>query len=302
MPRARPAATARLAAARTAVGLRPEADIDVGSVPVIDTHLAALLPAADDALAQAMRYALLGPGKRVRALLALAAGHEAGAPREVALALGCAVEMLHAASLVVDDLPAMDDAAQRRGRAATHRVHGEAVAMLAAIGLIAQAFAVVGGLASVPPAARAAMVQALARAIGAEGLCGGQLGDLAGAAGGGLDALHHVGRRKTGALFVAAVELGALAGGAGGPRRAQLVGCAQHVGLAFQVCDDLADAGEDDGRPTYVSVLGRGGAQAVLRQHVDAARAQLGADGGALDRLVLALFAAPLGPAARPDR
>lgn len=265
---------------------------DAGVVQAIDAHLATLLPDAADPLVQAMRYALLGPGKRVRALLALAAGRETGASHEVALQIGCALEMLHAASLVVDDLPAMDDAEQRRGRAATHRVHGEAVALLAAIGLIAQAFAVVGALAAVPGAARAAMVRTLARAIGAEGLCGGQLGDLrAGPAGGSLQALHHIGRRKTGALFVAAVELNALAAGAGGQRLAQLHGYAHHLGLAFQVCDDLADAGEDDGRATYVSVLGRRGAQAALRQHVEAARGHVGADGGPLDRLVLALFA-----------
>lgn len=265
----------------------------------IDARLAALLPGTGDALAEAMRYALLGPGKRVRAMLALAAGHEAGTPPDVALQAGCAVEMVHAASLIVDDLPAMDDADRRRGRAATHRACGEAVAMLASIALIARSFDVVSGLASVPGTARAEMAQALARAIGAEGLCGGQLHDLAGAPGSGVQVLQHIGVRKTGALFVAAVELSALAAGAGDPQRSQFNAYAHHLGLAFQVCDDLDDDGDDENRPSFVSVLGRAGAQSALRQQVDAARACVRAD-GALDRLAMVLFGSRLTDTGHP--
>ncbi len=278
----------------------PSPLLDAALVAAIDRQLADRLAGAQrpDALAAAMRYALLGPGKRVRAVLAWAAGRELGTPEPVALALGCAVEMVHAASLVMDDLPAMDDAQQRRGRAATHRVHGEAVAMLAAVGLIAEAFALLAGLDAVTDAARARMVQVLARATGRDGLCGGQCDDLH-PPGTGVQALARIGHRKTGALFTAAVELSAHAADAAADQRQRLQAYAHHVGLAFQVGDDLLDDGQDDGRPSHVALLGRGGARALLRQHVDAARAQLPQRGSPLDRLLDALFAqsaAPTGP------
>ena len=272
----------------------------------INHRLGCLLPlapggaASTPPLTASMRHAVLGPGKRVRALLAWQAGHELGAEDGAALDAGCAVEMLHAASLVIDDLPAMDDALLRRGQPATHVVHGEATAMLAAVSLIAQAFALVNGLEQLPAEARCAMVGVLADTVGSEGMAAGQLGDMTPLAGqADLHRVEQVGERKTGSLFVAAVELGALAGHADATQRARLRRYAQHVGLAFQIADDLLDEAEDAGRDTYVGLLGRTGAQALLRQHLQAARGELLQPRGGLMQLTQALFAAHLGPQER---
>jgi geranylgeranyl diphosphate synthase, type II len=267
---------------------------DRALVEAVHHRLGTLLPlphGGADPLCDAMRHALLGPGKRVRAVLTVLAGRELGGPDASVLAAGCALEMLHAASLVVDDLPAMDDAQLRRGRAATHVAHGEALATLAAIGLIARAFGVVSGLTELNGQARSAMAASLARAIGPEGLCGGQMGDLdAGPSMLQIDTLNQIGNRKTAVLFVAAVELAGAAAGASAARLARLRLYAQHLGLAFQICDDLADDGEDGARPTYVRLLGRSGAEALLRQHVDSARAQLSQARGPLGRLLDVVF------------
>lgn len=274
-------------------------------VAEIDRRLEQLLPVtgagaphpAVHPLAHAMRHAVLAPGKRVRALLALQAGRELGADAAAALDAGCAVELLHAASLVFDDLPAMDDAPLRRGQPSTHVAHGEATAMLAAVSLIAQAFSLVNGLAQLPAEARCAMVGVLASAIGSEGMAGGQQRDVAPPVGQtDLHWMEQVGEQKTGSLFVAAIELGALAGGADALQRARLRRYAQHVGVAFQIADDLTDEDEDAGRDTYVGLLGRGGALALLHEHLRGARAELLQPRGALMQLTQALFAAHLGP------
>lgn len=275
-------------------------------VAQVDQRLAALLPLAPraggrpDPLAPSMRHAVLGQGKRVRALLAMQAGRELGADAAAALDAGCAVELLHAASLVFDDLPAMDNAELRRGQPATHRVHGEATAMLAAVSLIAQAFALVSAQVQLPAEARCAMVDVLACTIGSQGMAAGQLRDVASLAG--MCDLRHVeqvNEQKTGSLFVAAVELGALAGQADAAQRARLRSYAHHLGLAFQIADDLVDEDEDAGRDTYVGLLGRAGAQALLRKHLQAARAELLQPQGGLMHLTQALFAAHLGPQER---
>ncbi|WP_052736201.1 polyprenyl synthetase family protein [Aquincola tertiaricarbonis] len=272
----------------------------------INQRLDELLPLVPHAssqpnpLAPAMRHAVLGMGKRVRALLALQAARELEADDAMALDAGCAIEMLHAASLVLDDLPAMDDAPLRRGQPATHLVFGEATAMLTAVSLIARAFALVGGLTQVSAEARCAMVAVLACTIGSEGMSAGQQCDVAPAPGrANLRLVEQVGEQKTGSLFVAAVELGALAGQASAAQRARLRSYAQHVGLAFQIADDLVDEDEDTGRDTYVGLLGRGGAQALLRKHVQAARGELLQPRGGLMQLTHALFAAHLGPQER---
>lgn len=284
--------------------LRSEAWPDM--VGRINDRLAGLLPlapggaASPNPLIPSMRHALLGPGKRVRALLAWQAGRDLRADDGAALDAGCAVEMLHAASLVFDDLPAMDDAALRRGQPATHVVHGQATAMLAAVSLIAQAFGLVNGLGQLPAEARCAMVGVLAETVGSEGMAAGQLGDMTPlSCPADLRRLEQVGERKTGSLFVAAVELGALAGQADAAQRARLRRYAQHLGLAFQIADDLMDEDEDAGRDTCVGLLGRAGAQALLRQHLHAARGELLQPRGGLMQLTQALFAAHLGPQER---
>ncbi|TXL68943.1 polyprenyl synthetase family protein [Zeimonas arvi] len=257
-----------------------------GHAACIERALETALPAADAhpvPLHDAMRYAVLGGGKRIRPLLVLAAGEAVGAPQAALVAAGCAVELIHAYSLVHDDLPCMDDDILRRGRPTVHVVWGEALAMLVGDALQAMAFEVLAGV-DRPGAAR--MVAELAAAAGSRGMAGGQAIDLA-AVGGPMTqaALEDMHRRKTGALLRASVRLGAMCGdapaealarpGAGDTHsrlddaRARLDQYAEAIGLAFQVVDDILDvegdaatlgktAGKDadSNKPTYVSVLG----------------------------------------------
>jgi farnesyl diphosphate synthase len=229
--------------------------------------------AASATLADAMRYAVLGGGKRVRPLLAYAAGELAGAAADVVDAAAVAVELIHAYSLVHDDLPCMDDDTLRRGKPTCHVAFGEATAMLAGDALQARAFDVLarGGL---PDGAAACAL--LARAAGADGMAGGQAVDLA-AVGGSLDlpSLVTMHRLKTGALIGAAVRLGAACAPApDAGLAAALDAYATAAGLAFQVVDDVLDvegsaatlgktAGKDAaaGKPTFVSLLGLAGAR-----------------------------------------
>ena len=230
------------------------------------------LPAASvrpERLHQAIRYAVLQGGKRVRPLLVYAAGELVDAPRAGLDCAALAVEYVHVYSLIHDDLPCMDDDVLRRGKPTVHVAFDEATAMLAGDALQAEAFKV---LADAPLAAdlRAALMGELAHSAGTAGMCGGQAIDLA-AVGAtlSLDELEQMHRMKTGALLRAAVRMGALAGGAPAATLAALDRYAQAIGLAFQIVDDVLDvestsavlgktAGKDaaKGKPTYVSVVG----------------------------------------------
>ncbi|HTR02492.1 MAG TPA: polyprenyl synthetase family protein [Thermoanaerobaculia bacterium] len=234
-----------------------------------------------------MADAALSPGKRLRPLAALAAGDLVRAPREAALAVGVAVELVHAASLVLDDLPSMDDAGRRRGRPAIHRVHGVATAELAAVALLARAFEIVAGAPGATPAARTRLGRELAAAVGTEGCCAGQAADLAADPKAlALDDLEAIHARKTGALFVAAVRGGAIAGGAGEKVLAALTAYARNLGLAFQITDDLLDlegdpvrmgkdTGRDAHRANFASVLGAPSAHRLVEELLEAALAAL---------------------------
>jgi farnesyl diphosphate synthase len=253
----------------------------------------ALPPAGGAAprLVEAMRYATLGGGKRIRALLAYAAGEFAGAAPDDVDAPAAAVEMIHAYSLVHDDLPSMDDDTMRRGRPTCHVAFGEATALLAGDALQAQAFEVLGAARLRDASAACAL---LARAAGAAGMAGGQAIDLD-ATGTRMDerALETMHRLKTGALIRAAVRLGALAGRALPPDAERALDAyAGAAGLAFQVVDDVLDvaatstalgktAGKDaaQGKPTYVSLLGLEAARAKARRLGDEARAALDGHG-----------------------
>ncbi|GMV03624.1 MAG: polyprenyl synthetase family protein [Burkholderiaceae bacterium] len=254
-------------------------------------------------LHEAMRYAVLGGGKRVRPLLVHAAGEALGAPAGALDCAACAVELVHAYSLVHDDLPCMDDDVLRRGRPTVHVRYGEALAMLVGDALQALAFE---ALAAAPghgasTAASAAMVAELARAAGSAGMAGGQAIDLASVGAAlGREALEDMHRRKTGALLRASVRLGALCAPhaaattaeARAHRTQALDGYADAIGLAFQVVDDILDvegdaatlgktAGKDAQRskPTYVSALGLEAARRLagqLREQAHAAIAPLG--------------------------
>jgi farnesyl diphosphate synthase len=275
-----------------------------------EARLGSLLPAAAPAgplgrLHEAMRYAVLGGGKRVRPLLAHAAGELTGAPAAALESAGCAVELIHAYSLVHDDLPCMDDDVLRRGKPTVHVVYGEALAMLVGDALQALAFGAVAGAAGegVPAQAVVSMCAELAEAAGSIGMAGGQAIDLA-SVGEALPqpALEEMHRRKTGAMLRASVRLGALCGApldAAG--RAALDDYCAAVGLAFQVVDDILDveadsatlgktAGKDaaNDKPTYVSRLGLAAARdlaADLREQAHRALAGFGGRGARLAAL-----------------
>lgn len=242
-----------------------------------ERRLHGLAPAEDHAsdLNQAVRYALLAPGKRIRPLLALLAYRELGC-RDLAILDGaCALEMVHAASLVLDDLPAMDNALSRRGRPATHVAFGQDVAILASISLIGLAFSTVARSRDLPAESRAAAVDIVGRAIGSHGLAAGQYADLRPASAGSrpLDHLVDVNDRKTGVLFVAAVEIAAAAAAVADERVGRLRDFAAHVGQAFQLLDDLHDGaeggnGEDVDRPTLVALLGQADVRTRIHGHL----------------------------------
>ncbi|MGQ9724166.1 MAG: polyprenyl synthetase family protein [Tepidimonas sp.] len=258
----------------------------------LSTHVPSDAPAG---LGEAMRYAVLDGGKRLRPLLVLAAWEslasdadpEPGAP--VWSAAG-AVELIHAYSLVHDDLPCMDDDRLRRGKPTVHVRFGEAQALLAGDALQALAFEwlVAPPWAQQFPALAVALTRELALAAGAAGMAGGQAIDLAGV---GrrleLPALEDMHRRKTGALLLASVRMGALAAGADGATLAALDSYGRALGLAFQIIDDVLDATADSatlgktpgkdaaaGKPTFVSLLGvepaRAYAQSLLAQALQA--------------------------------
>ncbi len=272
----------------------------------VEAALERWVPASAPAgLGQAMRYGVLDGGKRLRPLLVLAACQALQGHEEAALRAAVAVELIHAYSLVHDDMPCMDNDILRRGKPTVHVQFGEAQAMLAGDAMQALAFEVLTPDHGVDPALQARLVSLLARAAGHAGMAGGQAIDLA-SIGHTLNeaALRDMHRRKTGALLEASVLMGAACGrpapapGASVWQALSAYGAA--IGLAFQVVDDILDvtqasetlgktAGKDldSNKPTYVSILGldaaRRHAQALCDQAHDALRATgLGARAGAL--------------------
>jgi geranylgeranyl pyrophosphate synthase len=224
----------------------------------LEAELARSLPEpSPETLAIAVRDAVLSPGKRLRPLVALAAGELAGAPVSAASAVAVAIEYVHAASLVLDDLPSMDNARLRRGRPALHIEHGAATAELVSVCLVARAFEILGGAPETSAAARTRISRELALAV--EACCAGQAADLAARPDRlRLEDLEAIHARKTGALFVAAVRGGAIAGGAREAVLEALTRFARNVGLAFQITDDLLDLegdealmGKDKGRDAH---------------------------------------------------
>lgn len=227
--------------------------------PAIDEALERLAAATPDdgpdlahiappPLLEAMRYAVLSPGKRLRPALVLGGARAVGGELDDALPAACAVEMVHAYSLVHDDLPALDDDDMRRGRPSCHKKFGEATALLAGDALLTAAFELLGDARvfrsgkPVSGGRRVKAVHELARAIGAAGMVGGQVDDLAAGAKPGdrrtLEAIH---RRKTGRLIQASVVLGALFGGGSAPQVRALRTFGADLGLAFQLVDDVLD-------------------------------------------------------------
>ena len=277
----------------------PDFQTWMGSVQArMEAALVRLLPSGKIApvrLHEAMRYATLGGGKRVRPLIAFAAGDLAGAAPERLEVAAAALEMIHAYSLVHDDMPCMDDDVLRRGKRTVHVEFDQATAMLVGDALQSLAFQLLSESRLADSAdAQLEMVKALAQAAGSRGMAGGQAIDLESTGQAlALAELEFMHIHKTGALIRAAAALGALCGGLDAAGRAKLDHFAKCIGLAFQVVDDVLDAeastatlgktaGKDakQGKSTYVSALGAARARAFaeeLRTESHAALASFGA-------------------------
>ncbi len=252
---------------------------------------------ADDApagLGHAMRYAVLDGGKRLRPLLVLAASEAVQGNGAAALRAACAVELIHAYSLVHDDLPCMDNDVLRRGKPTVHVQFGQARALLAGDALQALAFELLTPSDdTVPASVQAALCRLLARSAGCEGMAGGQAIDLASVARELSEAqLRDMHRRKTGALLHGSVMMGAACGATGDTARAALSAYGLALGLAFQVVDDVLDvtadsvmlgktAGKDaaQNKPTYVSLMGLERSRSLALQLLDEALQALDASG-----------------------
>ena len=263
----------------------------------VDAGFDALLPVPQDArarLIEAMRYAAIGGGKRIRPLLLTATAELYGGDRHTAVRAGLAIEAIHVYSLIHDDLPCMDDDATRHGKPTVHRQFDEATAVLAGDALHAFAFEVLADPAmSGDPFTRAELVAALAGASGAQGMAGGQMMDMvAEVADFDLQTITRLQQLKTGALLGAAVEMGAILGRVPPEGRTHLRGYARDIGLAFQIADDLLDhegdaasagkaVGKDAaaGKATFVSLLGPDRAREQARMLVEQAVTQLGQHG-----------------------
>ena len=263
----------------------------------VDTAFDAFLPVPQDTrarLVEAMRYAVIGSGKRVRPLLVCATAKLFGVDRDAAVATGCAVEAIHAYSLIHDDLPCMDDDDVRHGKPTLHKVYDEATAVLAGDCLHALAFDILTSSSTTnDPFVQSELVRTLSRASGHEGMAGGQMMDIVSDEQQyDLAQVTRLQQLKTGALLAASVELGAVLGKVPPEGRAPLRAYSRDVGLAFQIADDLLDVeGDEDkagkalrkdegqGKQTFVTLMGRDKARAQAEMLVDQAGEHLASYG-----------------------
>lgn len=250
-----------------------------GAVKSLDT---------ESRLKESMLYSLTAGGKRIRPLLISGVLHDLGKVHPAELHVGAALEMIHTYSLIHDDLPAMDDDDLRRGKPTNHKVYGEATAILAGDAMLTESFSVIGKAPSLTDAEKLELILLLTRTAGAEGMVGGQMLDM--------DAeqkklseneLENVHRLKTGALLTFAVEAGAILAKAKATDREQLRRYARHIGIAFQIQDDILDvvgdekvtgkktgADAEQGKNTYPGILTMEGARKkLLHHHTEAVKA-----------------------------
>lgn len=261
---------------------------------VVDAGLLRLAPGGPaPAVVAAVHDSLLAPAKRLRPILALLVAEIMGGDARSVVPAACAVEMVHTSSLILDDLPCMDDATTRRGRPACHLAHGEATAILAAFALHSRAFEILADGWDHGPGEkqRLRIAGELARAAGLEGMIAGQCFDLLGSSED-VDPrmVEFIHSRKTGALFTASAAAGAIAAGAGPEAIEAVVAYADNLGRAFQIADDLIDATgaaheagkdvrQDHTKPTFVSVSGVEGARALAGGLIAASLRALGSFG-----------------------
>ncbi len=282
----------------------------VEKATMIENALEQALPGVSEepsAVHEAMRYSCLGGGKRLRAILAMAACRAVGGQEKDALGFALALEMIHAYSLVHDDLPAMDDDDYRRGKLTSHKVYGEGMAVLVGDALLTQAMEQMAKLPelyaiTLPTAFR--LLLAVTKASGTKGMIGGQVLDLQ-YAGQDVDkqVLETIHRKKTGALFQVALTGGAMIGGAKNDELAALIRYAENFGLAFQITDDILDvigdaetlgkatgADQKQHKATYPGLYGLEESQAMAARCVEESRKSLkylSGDTWALDQLAL---------------
>jgi farnesyl diphosphate synthase len=263
-----------------------------GTIEAYLDHVLAVAGSRAPGLVEAMRYAVLAPGKRIRPFFVAESASLFGVDRRQALQAGSALECIHCYSLVHDDLPAMDDDDLRRGRPTVHKAFDEATAILAGDALLTFAFEILSAPETHPDASvRVELVTELAKAAGTSGMAGGQMLDLEaeGAPVAEIGRIITLQAMKTGALFRFACLAGAILGKAGAAERKALTLYAEKIGLAFQIADDILDVesssaalgkatGKDQvaGKATFVDLLGLGGAKAEARKLVGEAKDAIG--------------------------
>ena len=254
---------------------------------LIDTRLATIVPSAQTwpaRLHEAQRHALLSPGKRFRPLLCVFVAKGAGFEGDAAIDVGCVAEMVHAASLILDDLPCMDDAELRRNQPTTHIAFDESTAILTATALLNRAFGVLSRLGHVDAEKRIELVDLLSYAVGSKGLIAGQMADLANTdANASISEIERLNTLKTGALFDFSVEAAAVLAGSSAGQRSALKDFSHHLGLAFQLMDDVKDTlmsdseaektvGRDIGKATIVALTGSEAALERLSGYISNAK------------------------------
>lgn len=267
--------------------LEPDATVEYESTErledlrvAIEQRLDELLPPGGDErdlVALAMRDSTLAPGKRMRPILLILAAQGLGHDGDQALDLGCAVELIHAASLVLDDMPCMDNARLRRGRPTVHLKFGEDVAILAAVALLSRAFGVIVGISGLGPTIRTQLVEIVANTVGMQGLVRGQFKDLReGQQNRPPEEIALTNNLKTGVLFGAIMDMAWLISDAKPSIRPPLQNFAMELGQAFQMYDDLRDRcpdsdkdqGKDEGKSTFVGVYGEQKVRQQLQVHL----------------------------------
>ncbi|SFA44870.1 geranylgeranyl diphosphate synthase, type II [Parageobacillus thermantarcticus] len=247
--------------------------------------------AAPETIKRAMAYSLEAGGKRIRPLLLFATLHSFGKEPDIGLPVACAIEMIHTYSLIHDDLPSMDNDDLRRGKPTNHKVFGEAMAILAGDGLLTYAFQVIAEAddARISPMTKIRLIEELAKAAGPEGMVAGQVADIEGEGKQlSLEQLEYIHRHKTGKMLQYSVLAGALLAGANDKQLRHLDSFASHLGLAFQIRDDILDiegseekigkrVGSDieNKKVTYPSLLTIAGAKEKLSFHIEEAKRYL---------------------------